>query len=121
MHSLPPQQSQLANQRPLPQVGSNAEWFNPPAPLMSAYNFGNSNTGFWTGPGGGTPNSGTVGAGGQYGGMGIERHGSLSQEQQFELMDVLENEGMSDINTYLNLGMDFSMGNTGMNWAAGGA
>jgi hypothetical protein len=33
-----------------------------------------------------------------------ERHGSLSHEQQLELMDVLETEGMSDIDSFLNLG-----------------
>ncbi|KAK3292128.1 fungal-specific transcription factor domain-containing protein [Chaetomium fimeti] len=33
------------------------------------------------------------------------RHGSLSHEQQLELMDVLETEGMSDIDSFLNLGM----------------
>ncbi|SPQ23878.1 30b8ca44-7e46-4277-840a-cac9a1662dea [Thermothielavioides terrestris] len=32
------------------------------------------------------------------------RHGSLSQEQQLELMDVLEAEGMNDIDSYLNMG-----------------
>jgi len=32
------------------------------------------------------------------------RHGSLSVEQQSELMDVLETEGMSDIDSFLNLG-----------------
>ncbi|KAM7201679.1 Fungal specific transcription factor domain containing protein [Rhypophila sp. PSN 637] len=33
----------------------------------------------------------------------MERHGSLSQEQQMELMDVLETEGMSDIDAFLNI------------------
>ena len=32
------------------------------------------------------------------------RHGSLSHEQQLELMDVLETEGMQDIDTFLSIG-----------------
>lgn len=35
----------------------------------------------------------------------MERHGSLSQEQQMELMDVLETEGMSDIDAFLNINL----------------
>lgn len=35
----------------------------------------------------------------------LGRHGSLSQEQQMELMQVLETEGMGDINNYLTMGM----------------
>jgi len=35
----------------------------------------------------------------------MERHGSLSLEQQTELMDVLETEGMSDIDAFLNINM----------------
>jgi hypothetical protein len=41
------------------------------------------------------------------------RHGSLSHEQQLELMDVLETEGMSDIDSFLNLGMG---GQGGVHW-----
>ena len=33
------------------------------------------------------------------------RNGSLSQEQQMELMDVLETEGMNDIDSFLNMGL----------------
>lgn len=35
-------------------------------------------------------------------GLPPERQGSLSQSQQIELMGVLENEGMTDIDAYLN-------------------
>ena len=34
-----------------------------------------------------------------------QRQGSLSQEQQMELMDVLETEGMGDIDTFLSMGI----------------
>lgn len=47
-----------------------------------------------------------------------ERHGSLSVEQQVELMDVLETEGMSEIDAFLNAEM--SLGGGGLdgnvNW-----
>ena len=39
----------------------------------------------------------------QFSGLPPERQGSLSQEQQMELYNVLENEGMTDIDTYLNM------------------
>jgi hypothetical protein len=55
-----------------------------------------------------------------------ERHGSLSHEQQLELMDVLEAEGMSDIDSFLNMGMGMGgqgqgqgpgqVGNGGVSW-----
>lgn len=38
------------------------------------------------------------------------RHGSLSHEQQLELMDVLETQGMSDIDRFMNLGMGMAGG-----------
>jgi hypothetical protein len=37
------------------------------------------------------------------------RNGSLSHEQQLELMDVLETEGMHDIDSFLNLGVGVGM------------
>lgn len=40
----------------------------------------------------------------QFSGLPPERQGSLSQEQQMELYDMLENEGMTDIDTYLSMG-----------------
>jgi hypothetical protein len=47
-----------------------------------------------------------------------ERHGSLSHEQQLELMDVLETEGMSDIDSFLNLGHGGMHGyGQGVQWA----
>ncbi|KAH8897694.1 hypothetical protein GQ53DRAFT_778010 [Thozetella sp. PMI_491] len=44
-----------------------------------------------------------------------ERQGSLSQEQQMELMDVLENQGMQDIDAFLNMGM--GLGGSGVDGA----
>jgi hypothetical protein len=60
-------------------------------------------TGFGSGAGLGLTQLGVGPGNGQYGYL-AERHGSLSQQQQLELMDVLENEGMSDIDAYLNMG-----------------
>ncbi|KAK0717968.1 fungal-specific transcription factor domain-containing protein [Lasiosphaeria miniovina] len=53
--------------------------------------------------------TGAAGLGDQYS-FSQERHGSLSQEQQLELMDVLETEGLSDIDTFLNMGMGLGGG-----------
>jgi len=39
-----------------------------------------------------------------------QRHGSLSHEQQMELMEVLETEGMSDIDTFLSAGVGLTGG-----------
>jgi len=64
------------------------------------------------GPGGGAPSDDDFD---MFGGSGFsgpyqfshqqQRQGSLTQEQQLELMDVLETEGMSDINTFMSHGM----------------
>ncbi|KAK3306489.1 fungal-specific transcription factor domain-containing protein [Chaetomium strumarium] len=43
------------------------------------------------------------------------RHGSLSQQEQLELMDVLETEGMNDIDSFLNIG-DGNGGNGVAGW-----
>ncbi len=47
-----------------------------------------------------------------------ERHGSLSQEQQMELMDVLETEGIGEIETFLSAGMGLGGGGIdgGVRW-----
>jgi hypothetical protein len=47
-----------------------------------------------------------------------QRQGSLSQEQQMELMDVLETEGMGDIDAFLHAPMGLSQnGMEGIRWA----
>jgi hypothetical protein len=43
-----------------------------------------------------------------------QRHGSLSQEQQMELMDVLESEGMGEIDAFLGAPMGLSQSQNGM-------
>lgn len=55
------------------------------------------------------------------GGLPPDRQGSLSLLQQNELMDILESEGMTDIDTYLNMGMTYSdhVMDQGLNWGGG--
>lgn len=82
----------------------------------------NWNVGWGAGPPeGGFPTSAGLGAGlapppaGDFYDSFINlRHGSLSVEQQSELMDVLETEGMNDIDSFLNLGGPG--GNAGIQW-----
>ncbi|KAI0869218.1 hypothetical protein GGS24DRAFT_512383 [Hypoxylon argillaceum] len=120
--SVPPGQLP-PGQRPLPQAAVN-EWFSPPPPFMSPYSFGGIGAGFWDGAG---PSSspGMNGFDDDVGLRGLppERQGSLSQAQQMELMSVLENEGMQDIDTYLNTtGLGYGgggMGGLGMGWGQG--
>ncbi|KAL2015315.1 hypothetical protein VTK56DRAFT_5808 [Thermocarpiscus australiensis] len=103
----------------------------PPAPTGGAgggaegggWNFG----GGWGGPqpagGGGGGGGGAVpGPGpGQFPfGTLNERHGSLSQEQQLELMDLLETEGMNDIDSLLNMSVNVSMGGMALGGHGGG-
>ncbi len=56
---------------------------------------------------------GDVFAFGAGGPLNPQRQGSLSQEQQMELLDVLETEGMEDIDAFLSLGI--GMGDAGGN------
>ncbi|KAL2177059.1 fungal-specific transcription factor domain-containing protein [Thermothelomyces heterothallicus CBS 202.75] len=62
-----------------------------------------------------------LGGGEYYDSFLIGRHGSLSQEQQLELMDMLETEGKSDIDSFLNMGMGMGgpgqgQGGNGVQW-----
>ena len=115
--SLTPQQ-QAQGQRPLPQPNTITDWFNPPPPFISPYTFSSTGGGLW---GGNNPalngnsngsghhvnggNSGLVSPSfSQFAALPPERQGSLSQEQQMELYNVLENEGMTDIDAYLSMG-----------------
>ena len=111
-------------QRPLPGGQSGiGNWFSPQPPFMSPYNFNSMSNSFFNDSTAGLTGFGGTGLGlSQMGGAGPMngqfgfaegRHGSLSQQQQMELMDVLENEGMTDIDAYLNMG--------GSSLAAGGA
>jgi len=119
---LPPGQLPQG-QRPLPPATTVTDWFNPPPPFISPYSFGSLGTSFWG-------NSSTMGGfdgldANNFDTRGLppERQGSLSQAQQIELMDVLENEGMADIDSYLNTAIDFNHNamvgtDTGMNWGS---
>ncbi|KAM7207207.1 Fungal specific transcription factor domain containing protein [Naviculisporaceae sp. PSN 640] len=81
---------------------------------------GRPNGGNHGGPNGAFPGGGLFPGGGAnpFGGPGdapysfhpgqMERHGSLSQEQQMELMDVLETEGMNDIDAFLNVNLNLA-------------
>ncbi|KAI0025436.1 fungal-specific transcription factor domain-containing protein [Xylariomycetidae sp. FL0641] len=121
-----PPQHRPQGQRPLPPATTVTDWFNPPPPFISPYAFGGGGGGFW----GDAPNAHGFGGGLQGNGFEFprglppERQGSLSQAQQVELMDVLENEGMTDIDTYLNMGMAYdntnNFINAGMNVNWGG-
>lgn len=119
-------------QRPLPP----SDWLTPSFNLPFAYNGGSSTNDFWNesavsnaafaglmgggaypGPsnqptsvpsqGGGYGNGG-YGNGMPPGGFGFpgERHGSLSADQQVELMGILETDGLGEINNYLGMDMN---------------
>lgn len=105
----------------------------PYSALGIAMNGGAMSTGGYSissSPGAGS-NFGTVFGGGGGGGGGgnsamsgmqysfpAQRQGSLSQEQQVELMDVLETEGMGDIDAFLHAPMGLSQnGMEGIRWA----
>lgn len=124
-HRQPPQQ-----QRSLPSQHPHTvnDWFSPPPPFISPYAFNDisSTNGFWNDAaasnaafsgimgGGGyestSPTSMAGGFGGRPGmpgfGFAAERHGSLSVDQQVELMNILETDGVGEINQFL--GMDMS-------------
>ncbi|PWI66652.1 hypothetical protein PCL_04790 [Purpureocillium lilacinum] len=108
-------QPQVApQQKPLPTNASPADWFSPPAPFISPYNFGPMSGGFFNDA---MPNNFAESAGTGLGlqGMGVGfdtmspfsyvppgRQGSLTQSQQMELMNTLETEGMGDIDAFLS-------------------
>jgi hypothetical protein len=113
--TIPPVPQHGTQQRPLPPT-TITDWFTPPPPFISPYAFGSMNTGgFYGDPG----NQGMAGFGGS-GGLGLsmgissipggafnfaqQRQGSLSQEQQLELMEVLDSQGIGDIDAFLNMG-----------------
>ncbi|RYP68429.1 hypothetical protein DL771_006693 [Monosporascus sp. 5C6A] len=103
-----PPQHHPHGQRPLPPPNTIADWFNPPPPFISPYTFGAAGGGLW-GSGPAADGHGTAGPNfSQFSGLPLERDRSLSQEQQAELYDVLENEGMTDIDTYLSTAMDYT-------------
>ncbi|KAK2592861.1 hypothetical protein QQS21_009428 [Conoideocrella luteorostrata] len=101
-------------QRPLPVTSSAADWFSPPAPFISPYNFGNMSNNFFNDA---MPNNFAETPTANLGGLqnmpaGFDAHGqfdflpgrqgSLTQSQQMELMNALETEGVGDIDAFLN-------------------
>ncbi|RBR08201.1 uncharacterized protein FIESC28_10393 [Fusarium coffeatum] len=115
--AIPPNPQHASQQRPLPTPSGINDWFSPPAPFISPFAFNNMSNSFFNdslaNPGnfGDMSNSG-LGLQNVPGGnapipqfdYGFARHGSLTQSQQLELMTVLETEGMSDIDAFLNGG-----------------
>ncbi|CAN8101963.1 unnamed protein product [Discula destructiva] len=129
-----PQQQQ---QRSLSQSNNVSDWFSPPPPFISPYAFNGatSSNGFWNestvshaafsglmggGDYSGTQNNPTSVPGAYSNGMmpggfgfGMERHGSLSADQQVELMGILETDGVGEINNFLGMDMSGIGGNPG--------
>ncbi|EKJ76724.1 hypothetical protein FPSE_03135 [Fusarium pseudograminearum CS3096] len=117
MFAVPPNPHSVPQQRPLPALSNTTNWFSPPAPFINPYTFSNMSNSFFNDslahPGnyGDMSNSG-LGLQNVNGGnaavpqfdYGFARHGSLTQSQQLELMNVLETEGMGDIDAFLNGG-----------------
>ncbi len=108
-----PQGQMPHGQRPLPQVTTVTDWFNPPPPFISPYSFGTMGAGFWGNASGINGFDGMESNNFDSSRLPPERQGSLSQAQQIELMGVLENEGMADIESYLNT-TGIGYGNNGM-------
>ncbi|KAG9257980.1 fungal-specific transcription factor domain-containing protein [Emericellopsis atlantica] len=117
----PARQTQgMAQQRPLPQgppvvTTTASDWFGPSAAAFIApYNFGGMGTGFYNDLSSGMDtfgeftNSGLgLQGGGPNGAPQFDRpgrQGSLTQSQQIELMNVLETEGVGDIDAFLRAG-----------------
>lgn len=129
-------QQQQEQQRNAPPTSSVSDWFSPPPPFISPYAFSGMNNanGFWdqaavsnaafSGLMGGDGGSGYEGGptsvpssgghpngfpqGGMPPGFGFhaQRHGSLTADQQVELMNMLETDGVGEINNFL--GMDLN-------------
>ncbi|KAF4949614.1 hypothetical protein FSARC_13434 [Fusarium sarcochroum] len=114
---VPPTPQAAPQQRPLPTPSGINDWFSPPAPFISPYAFNNMSNSFFNdsmaNPNGYGDMSGAgLGLQNIQGGnapapqfdYGFARQGSLTQSQQLELMNVLETEGMGDIDAFLNGG-----------------
>ncbi|OLN87947.1 Pyrimidine pathway regulatory protein 1 [Colletotrichum chlorophyti] len=121
--AAPPTSNPAAPQRPLPTYNPVTDWFNPPPPFINPDAFSSMSNSFFGDSlqMGGLANSQNAGLGlEQFGGQPFnwsqERQGSLSQQQQAELLNVLESEGMSDIDALLNMGMSSTPAPSG-GWA----
>ncbi|KAB5536015.1 fungal-specific transcription factor domain-containing protein [Coniochaeta sp. 2T2.1] len=97
------------------------------ASMSTSPGHGPSGDNFGGGGWGGNATPGMMGGGGQAQGMQYafpptataqQRQGSLSQEQQMELMDVLETEGLGEIDAFLQAPIGLSRdGMEGIRWA----
>jgi hypothetical protein len=108
----------MAQQRPLPQgppvvtSTTTGDWFGSPTAFIAPYNFGGMGGDFYNDLSG-------MNAFGEFAnnGLGVNvgtngaqqfdrpgRQGSLTQSQQIELMNVLETEGVGDIDAFLRAG-----------------
>ncbi|KAJ4271929.1 hypothetical protein NW762_000638 [Fusarium torreyae] len=114
---VPPTPQATSQQRPLPTPSGINDWFSPPAPFISPYAFNNMSNSFFndamanpngygdmSGAGLGLQNIQSGNAPAPQFDYGFARQGSLTQSQQLELMNVLETEGMGDIDAFLNGG-----------------
>lgn len=121
----------VTHQRPLPQqppsaASTSGDWFSPAAAFMPPVGVGSMGgsvfyndlsglNSFGDFPGAGLGLDG-LGAGAAGGGQQFDRgplpgrQGSLTQTQQLELMNVLETEGVGDIDAFLKAGNDADAG-----------
>ncbi|KYK58565.1 fungal specific transcription factor domain-containing protein [Drechmeria coniospora] len=108
-----PQHQSMSQQRPLPTTTNSADWFYPSTSLVSPYTFGSTSSSFF---GDSMPGHfsepPSAGLGLHLMGAGFEsasmfsfvppgRQGSLTQSQQLKLMNVLETEGVGDMDAFL--------------------
>jgi hypothetical protein len=112
--TVAPTPQSAPQQRPLPPPTTIGDWFSPPPPFISPYNFGPINNYYFNDTMAGTSNFGEPGPGMGLQSLGVNpdamahlnyvpgRQGSLTQSQQLELMNVLETEGVGDIDAFLN-------------------
>ncbi|KAK1983611.1 fungal-specific transcription factor [Colletotrichum cereale] len=118
----PPTSNPGGPQRPLPNYNVGTDWFNPPPPFINPETFSSMGNNFFGDSlqvNGLHPHSSGMGLdhfGGHSFNWSQERQGSLSQQQQIELMNALENEGMSDIDALL-MGMNGHPNAGNSNWA----
>lgn len=116
--SVPPLPQHQVVQRSLPTPNSVNDWFSPPPPFITPYAMANMSNSFFndamsnsgnygdmSGAGLGLQNPGVGPMGAPQFDYGFARQGSLTQSQQLELMNVLETEGLGDIDAFLNTGV----------------
>ncbi|KFA70428.1 hypothetical protein S40285_00671 [Stachybotrys chlorohalonatus IBT 40285] len=117
--SVEPTSQPSIQQKPLPPPTTISDWFSPPPPFISPYNFGPVNNNFFNDAMAGSANLGQMPAQGMvmqglpelaHLNYAPERQGSLTPSQQIELMNVLETEGVGDIDAFLSNGNNIALG-----------